>query len=256
MTKLNDDDNYYEMIFNLTKLYSSLVINNIENIEAFSEMGIISNILYWIKYFEPLLRPPEEKEQKATFQNVNFIKKNSVISQTRYDEDDDDLVVIREEKNEDDSINNPLSMSASIEKSIKNYNKSKNPLVGSMMFKRKKSKEGLATSLILRNALGKSTIMNRLISKDLDEIKERKKFDFIRGILENSIKTIDHVTISKKSNGVLSKMNFTEIIKNSLKNKNHSIYYITTALHSLGNFLYYETGENIKKLNLDEIHNL
>ena len=256
VTKLNDDDNYYEMVFNLTKLYSSLVINNIENIEAFSEMGIISNIVYWIKYFEPLLRPPEEKEQKATFQNVNFIKKNSVISQTRYDEDDDDLVVIREEKNEDDSINNPLSMSASIEKSIKNYNKSKNPLVGSMMFKRRKSKEGLATSLILRNALGKSTIMNRLISKDLDEIKERKKFDFIRGILENSIKTIDHVTISKKSNGVLSKMNFTEIIKNSLKNKNHSIYYITTALHSLGNFLYYETGENIKKLNLDEIHNL
>ena len=97
-----------------------------------------------------------------------------MISQTRYDEDDDDLVVIREEKNEDDSINNPLSMSASIEKSIKNYNKSKNPLVGSMMFKRKKSKEGLATSLILRNALGKSTIMNRLISKDLDEIKEKK----------------------------------------------------------------------------------
>ena len=63
-------------------------------------------------------------------------------------------------------------------------------------------------------------------------------------ILENSIKTIDHVTISKKSNGVLSKMNFSEIIKNSLRNKNHSIYYITTALHSLGNFLYYETGEN------------
>ncbi len=63
-----------------------------------------------------------------------------------------------------------------------------------MMFIRKKSKKGLATSLILRNALGKSTIMNRLISKDLDEIKERKKFDFIRGILENSIKIIDHVT--------------------------------------------------------------
>jgi septin family protein len=62
------------------------------------------------------------------------------------------------------------------------------------MFIRKKSKKGLATSLILRNALGKSTIMNRLISKDLDEIKERKKFDFIRGILENSIKIIDHVT--------------------------------------------------------------
>ncbi len=63
-----------------------------------------------------------------------------------------------------------------------------------MMFIRKKSKKGLATSLILRNALGKSIIMNRLISKDLDEIKERKKFDFIRGILENSIKIIDHVT--------------------------------------------------------------
>ncbi len=44
----------------------------------------------------------EEKEKKATFHNVNFIKKNSVISQNRYDEDDDDLIVIREEKNEDD----------------------------------------------------------------------------------------------------------------------------------------------------------
>jgi hypothetical protein len=54
-----------------------------------------------IKYFEPLLRPVEEKEKKATFHNVNFIKKNSVISQNRYDEDDDDLIVIREEKNED-----------------------------------------------------------------------------------------------------------------------------------------------------------
>ena len=59
---------------------------------------------------------------------------------------------------------------------------------------RKKSKKGLATSLILRNALGKSKIMNRLISKDLDEIKEIKKFDFVRGILENSIISIDHVT--------------------------------------------------------------
>ena len=49
-------------------------------------------------------------------------------------------------------------------------------------------------------------------------------------------------------------MNFREIIENSLKNKNHSIYYIKTAFHYyLGNFLYYETGENIKKLNLDEI---
>ena len=63
-----------------------------------------------------------------------------------------------------------------------------------MMFIRKKSKKGLATSLILRNALGKSKIMNRLISKDLDEIKKRKKFDFVRGILENSIISIDHVT--------------------------------------------------------------
>ena len=32
-----------------------------------------------IKYFEPLLRPPEQKKQKATFQNINFIKKNSVF---------------------------------------------------------------------------------------------------------------------------------------------------------------------------------
>ncbi len=43
----------------------------------------------------------EEKEKKATFHNVNFIKKNYVISQNRYHEDDDDLIVIREEKNED-----------------------------------------------------------------------------------------------------------------------------------------------------------
>ena len=90
--------------------------------------------------------------------------------------------------------------------------------------------------------------MNKLISKDIDEINEQKKFDFIRGILENSIKTIDHVTISKKSNGILRKMNFSEIIINSLKNKNHSIYYITTALHSLGNLLYYETGKILQKL--------
>ena len=33
------------MIFNLTKLYSSLIMNNIENIEAFSEMGILLKIL-------------------------------------------------------------------------------------------------------------------------------------------------------------------------------------------------------------------
>ena len=256
VTKLDKDENYYEMIFNLTKLYSSLVMNNIENIEAFSEMGITANILYFIKNFEPLLKAPEEKEQKATFQNVNFLKKGSIISQSRYDEDNDDLVVIKEEKNEEDSISNPLSMSVSLEKSIQNYKKNKNPLIGSMTFKRKKSKDGLSTSLILRNAIHQSLIMNKLISKDIDEINEQKKFDFIRGILENSIKTIDHVTISKKSNGVLSKMNFSEIIKNSLRNKNHSIYYITTALHSLGNFLYYETGENIKKINLDEIHNL
>ena len=48
-------------------------------------------------------------------------------------------------------------------------------------------------------------------------------------------------------------MNFREIIENSFKNKNHSIYYIKTPFHYLGYFLYYETGENIKKLNLDEI---
>ena len=138
VTKLDKDENYYEMIFNLTKLYSSLVMNNIENIEAFSEMGITANILYFIKNFEPLLKAPEEKEQKATFQNVNFLKKGSIISQSRYDEDNDDLVVIKEEKNEEDSISNPLSMSVSLEKSIKNYKKNKNPLISSMTFKRKK----------------------------------------------------------------------------------------------------------------------
>ena len=139
-------------------------------------------------------------------------------------------------------------MSVSLEKSIQNYKKNKNPLIGSMTFKRKKSKDGLSTSLILRNAIHQSLIMNKLISKDIDEINEQKKFDYIRGILENSIKTIDHVTISKKSNGILRKMNFSEIIINSLKNKNHSIYYITTALHSLGNLLYYETGKILQKL--------
>ena len=42
-----------------------------------------------------------KKKEKSTFHNVNFIKKNSVISQNRYEEDDEDLIVIREEKNED-----------------------------------------------------------------------------------------------------------------------------------------------------------
>lgn len=80
-----------------------------------------------------------------------------------------------------------------LRKVLKTIIKVKNPLLFYDVI-RKKSKKGLATSLILRNALGKSKIMNRLISKDLDEIKERKKFDFVRGILENSIISIDHVT--------------------------------------------------------------
>ena len=80
-----------------------------------------------------------------------------------------------------------------LRKVLKTIIKVKNPLLFYDVI-RKKSKKGLATSLILRNALGKSKIMNRLISKDLDEIKEIKKFDFVRGILENSIISIDHVT--------------------------------------------------------------
>jgi predicted RND superfamily exporter protein len=74
--------------------------------------------------------------------------------------------------------------------------------------------------------------------------------------MDNSIKTLDQVTISKKSNNYLSKTKFSDSLDQTLKNRNHMIYFITIALHTFGNYLYFEAGDNIKKLNLEELYQL
>ena len=74
--------------------------------------------------------------------------------------------------------------------------------------------------------------------------------------MQNSISTLDSITISNDANIHLSGTKFTDVVTTSLENKANEIPYITTALHALGNHLYTEAGDNINKLNLEELYQL
>ena len=252
--KLDPDENT-KMIYNLTKLYYSLVLNNMENIVAFCDNGIVDNTIFWLDSFNNKLSPPDEKEQTATLskgglKKMGSVKDNLMEVFSRYDDDEE----------ENDQVN-PLAASVAMPLKPKT-----NLLVQSAFIKSlKKGKQDkdkakinpLNTSTLFKKIVKKSLADNNIINPDFfKKQKQEDKFDYVRGIMDNSIKTLDQVTISKKSNNYLSKTKFSDSLDQTLKNRNHMIYFITIALHTFGNYLYFEAGDNIKKLNLEELYQL
>ena len=251
VSKLDPDDNT-KMIYNLTKLYYSLVLNNMENVEAFCDNGIVDNTIFWLDNFNNKLSPPDEKEQTATLskggiKRMASVKENILEAFSRYEDEDE------EEKDEVNPLAASVAMPIKPKKNllaqsafIRNLKKGTGP---------KKETNQLNTSTLFRKIVKKSLADSKVVNPDFFK-KQEDKFDYVRGIMDNSIKTLDQVTISKKSNTYLSKTKFSDSLDQTLKNKNHMIYYITIALHTFGNYLYFEAGDNIKKLNLEELYQL
>ena len=69
--KLNENYNK-EIIYNLTKLYYSLVVNNMKNVEEFNNLGITENVIYYLDYFND---KPKEIKKTLSFKLRKGIEK-------------------------------------------------------------------------------------------------------------------------------------------------------------------------------------
>ena len=174
VSQLNQVDNE-DIIINLTSLYNSLVLNNMDNVEAFCKLGITDNTLFWLESFAPKVVSSQGEVRNVTHATIN------------------------------------LDMT-------QNMNKEEQPTQAAS--------------------------------------SKKDKCWLVKGIMQNSISTLDSITISNDANIHLSGTKFTDVVTTSLENKANEIPYITTALHALGNHLYTEAGDNINKLNLEELYQL
>ena len=109
---------------------------------------------------------------------------------------------------------------------------------------------------IIENIISFINTFYNKIEKE-DENKENKIINYAKGIMKNSINSLDQITKLPKANIYLKKNNFDEIINKTLKNENNEIDYIIIALHTLGNYhIPKEKNENISKNILEELHQI
>ena len=75
--------------------------------------------------------------------------------------------------------------------------------------------------------------------------------------MKYSLGTLDQITVAPDSNEFLSKKtSFGDTIARTLQNDINDKKYLLTGLHSLGNYLYNESGNNYSKLDLPKIYEL
>lgn len=174
VSQLNQVDNE-DIIINLTSLYNSLVLNNLENVESFCKLNITDNVVFWLESFAPKVVNTQGEVRNVTHATINLDLTKELPSA-------------------------------------------------------EKPAEGTTS--------------------------KKDKCFLVKGIMQNSISTLDSITISNQANVHLSRTKFTDIVTSSLGNTANEVQYIIVALHSLGNHLYSEAGDNINKLNLEELYQL
>ena len=90
-----------------------------------------------------------------------------------------------------------------------------------------------------------------------DENIENKTINYSKGIMKNSINSLEQISTISKANIYLNKKNFDEIINKTLKNENNEVDYILIALHTIGNYHSpKEKNDNISKNILEELYHL
>ena len=75
--------------------------------------------------------------------------------------------------------------------------------------------------------------------------------------MKNCAQALEQITVPPSSNEYLAnKTNFGDTMNKTLENENNEPEYLISGLHSLGNYLYQESGKNYSKLDLPELYKL
>ena len=93
--------------------------------------------------------------------------------------------------------------------------------------------------------------------EDTETAENKLPDEMVRDIMKYSLGTLDQITVAPDSNEFLSKKtSFGDTIARTLQNDINDKKYLLTGLHSLGNYLYSESGNNYSKLDLPKIYEL
>ena len=250
---------YTEMIYNLTKLYNNLVDNNMEVVEIFSKNGVTENTVYWMDIFNDQVPPMTDEEKAAQFNRTQ----KALEDQNPLDLGQD---TVSSPSSLVDLLRNDPSYSAFFEnieegmevQAIQNED-------GSISITTKKKEEPKAESGAseikpleeAQAAEKEESTNNSSFLSGGEESKREEKVNFVRGIMKNTVNTLDQITISTDANTYLAKKtNFSDCIIKCLKNENNELDFIIPALHSIGSYIQMDVDDNIKSLNLENLYQL
>ena len=105
--------------------------------------------------------------------------------------------------------------------------------------------------------LSTSMDSDTIVPDDNEDANEKQPKEMVRDIMKYSIGTLDQITVAPTSNEFLAKRTtFGDTISKTLENDNNDNDYLLTALHTLGNYLFNESGPNYSKLDLAKTYNL
>ena len=166
----DDQNGYLKTCYNLSKLYNSLVHNDMDNVDKFNKMGITDNTVNMLAHFNDKVQPKTEEEKEAERRALEDAK-------------------------------------------------DKEP-----------------------------------VEENVDDLKPE---EMVRGIMKNCSQALEQITVPPSSNEYLAnKTNFGDTMNKTLENENNEPEYLISGLHSLGNYLYQESGKNYSKLDLPELYKL